>query len=109
MIHQPVRLRVMGLLYKHRDVAFTRTRDSLGLTDGNLASHAKRLEGAGLLKSRKALTRDGFEARYRITEQGDRRFREYLETLEGFVADHGVTGETQADPAMASSETNVQG
>lgn len=109
LIHQPVRLRIMGLLYKHRDVAFTRTRDSLGLTDGNLASHAKRLEEAGLLGSRKALTRDGFEARYRITEQGDRRFREYLETLEGFVADHGVTEGAQAGPAVANSKTNVQG
>lgn len=109
LIHQPVRLRIMGLLYKHRDVAFTRARDSLGLTDGNLASHANRLEEVGLLESRKALTRDGFEARYRITQQGDRRFRDYLETLEGFMADHGAAGEPQAGPTVADSKTNVQG
>lgn len=109
LIHQPVRLRIMGLLYKHRDVAFTRARDSLGLTDGNLASHANRLEEAGLLESRKALTREGFEARYRITQQGDRRFKAYLETLAGFVADHGASREPQTGQATANSQTNVQG
>lgn len=111
LIHQPVRLRIMGLLYKHRDVAFTRARDSLGLTDGNLASHANRLEEAGLMERRKALTRDGFEARYRITKDGSRRFREYLEHLQGFVADHEAPTPTGEPGAVdtADGEMNVQG
>ncbi len=100
----------MGLLYKHRDVAFTRVRDTLDLTDGNLASHAKRLEAAGLLESRKALTREGFEARYRITQTGSRAFREYLTHLRAFVDDHGAPA---PDPSPGTSDPadgmNVQG
>ena len=85
IIHQPVRLKIMGLLYKQRDVGFTAARDALGLSDGNLASHANKLAEAGLLDARKVLTREGFEMRYRLTEEGSRQFRLYLEQLERFL------------------------
>ena len=87
VIHQPARLRLMALLFRQRDVAFTAARDALALTDGNLATHAKRLEEAGLLVARKALGRDGFEVRYRITEAGSAAFRAYLERLRAFLAE----------------------
>lgn len=99
----------MGLLYRHRDVAFTRTRDTLGLTDGNLASHAKRLEQAGLLESRKALTRDGFQARYRITREGVQRFQTYLEALQGFLSDHEDPAPAVSAYDPADEAPNVQG
>lgn len=86
LIHQPARLQIMGLLYRSRDAAFTTVRDRLGLTDGNLATHAERLEEAGLLESRQALTSDGFEKRYQITPEGSRAFREYVDELKGFLA-----------------------
>lgn len=86
ILHQPVRLRLMALLFKHRDVGFTAARDALAVTDGNLATHAKRLEEAGYLAARRALTRDGFEVRYRITEAGATAFRAYLDQLRQFLA-----------------------
>lgn len=86
VIHQPARLRLMTVLYRHRDVSYATVRDLLGLTDGNLASHAKRLEEAGLLTSRRALAGTHFEVRYRITEAGSQAFREYLEALRSFVS-----------------------
>lgn len=110
LIHQPVRLKIMGLVYKHRDVAFTRARDVLGLTDGNLASHANRLEEAGLLEGRDALTSDGFEKRYRITEAGSRAFKRYLGQLKGFLegVDVGAGVEQAAvDPAPDGAEADV--
>lgn len=85
VIHQPVRLRIMGTLYKHRDVAFTALRDALGLTDGNLASHARTLQEHDYLDGRKVLTRQGFEMRYRITRAGSRAFQDYLAALRGFL------------------------
>lgn len=72
---------MMGLLYKHRDVSFTRVRDLLHLTDGNLASHAAKLAEAGYLEGRRVLTREGFEMRYRITSQGAEAFHAYLAWL----------------------------
>ncbi len=85
LIHQPTRLKIMGLLWQRRDVGFAPARDALGLTDGNLASHAERLEKAGLLESRRALTRDGFQQRYRITKDGHHAFQSYLAALREFL------------------------
>jgi DNA-binding MarR family transcriptional regulator len=89
LIHQPQRLRLMALLVRHRDIAYTATRDALGLTDGNLASHAKRLEDAGFLQSRRALAGDRFEVRYRITPTGSQAFRDYLAALRAFLESEG--------------------
>jgi DNA-binding MarR family transcriptional regulator len=79
----------MGLLVRHRDVSFLLMRDALGLTDGNLATHARRLEESGFLAARRALARDRFEVRYRITEAGAAAFREYLAWLRSFLEDSG--------------------
>lgn len=82
LIHQPTRLRIMATLYRKRDLAYTTLRDALGLTDGNLATHARRLEEAGYLQSRRVLQgRDGFHLRYHITPAGSTAFREYVVEL----------------------------
>lgn len=70
VIHQAARLRIMAALQRNREARFTALRDALGLTDGNLASHAAVLEKAGYVASRRALTPGGFELRYRITPEG---------------------------------------
>lgn len=88
VIHQPTRLQIMGVLYKQGDVAYTRLRDHLELTDGNLATHADRLIDSGYLTDRRAWAQNGFETRYRITPDGVTAFEAYLERLRGFVDDH---------------------
>lgn len=75
------RLVLMGLLHRHRDVSARAARKALGLTDGNLASHAAKLEEAGWLESRRALSPSGFEVRYRITPAGSAAFQEHVEDL----------------------------
>jgi DNA-binding MarR family transcriptional regulator len=75
------RLQLMGLLHRHRDVSARAARKALGLTDGNLASHAARLAEAGWLESRRALSPAGFEVRYRITPAGSAAFREHVQEL----------------------------
>ncbi len=84
-IHQRTRLRIMAMLYRNRRTRATWLRDRLGLTDGNLASHAGRLEAAGLLRIGRALTPQGFQLEYRITPEGDDAFRAYLERLRAVV------------------------
>lgn len=85
VIHQPARLAIMTLLYQRGDVGASAAREATGLTPGNLDSHARRLADAGLLEARRALTRDGFEARYRISAQGKAAMHEYLAWLEAFA------------------------
>ena len=85
LIHQPQRLRIMGTLWKRGDIGSLALRDGLGLTDGNLATHCGRLEGAGFIASRRALAGDRFEVRYRITPAGRDAFRDYLQQLGSFL------------------------
>lgn len=87
IIHQPARLKIMGLLYKQRDVGFSAARDATGLTDGNLATHVKRLAEAGFLDARRVLLGSGFELRYRITPPGNVAFRRYLRWLRDVLQD----------------------
>lgn len=75
------RLMLMGLLHQRRDVAARAARQALGLTDGNLASHAARLEEAGWMRSRRALSPTGFELRYSITPAGSAAFLEHVAHL----------------------------
>lgn len=86
VIHQPARLALMTLLYQQGDVGATAARAATGLTPGNLDSHARRLAEAGLLEGRKALLRDGFEVRYRITPAGLAAMVAYLDWLDAFAA-----------------------
>lgn len=86
VIHQPARLALMTLLYQQGDVGASAAREATGLTPGNLDSHGRRLAEAGLLESRKVLTKDGFEARYRILPPGIALMDAYLGWLEQYAA-----------------------
>lgn len=85
LIHQATRLRIMALLFRNRAASFTWVRDSLGLTDGNLDTHAAKLEEAGYLKRGRALDIGGFQVKMKITPEGDAAFRRYLEGLRTYL------------------------
>ncbi len=86
LIHQPTRLQIMAHLYQQRDLSYTTLRDTLHLTDGNLATHTKRLEEANLIQSRRILQgRDGFQLRYQITPNGSNAFKTYIQNLRQFL------------------------
>ncbi len=95
VIHQPTRLRIMALLFRNRVAAFTWVRDTLGLTDGNLDTHAAKLEEVGYVKRGRALDIGGFEVRMKITPEGDAAFRAYLEGLRGYLATEPAPGASE--------------
>ncbi|MEA3200705.1 MAG: hypothetical protein QOE90_2133 [Thermoplasmata archaeon] len=99
VIHQATRLRIMAALQRNREASFTGLRDALGLTDGNLASHATALEKAGYLESRRVLSALHFELRYRITPKGDAAFRAYAEELLALLGHEGGGPRPNADSA----------
>jgi DNA-binding MarR family transcriptional regulator len=61
LIANPGRLRILTALAGEESAAaeFVRLRDGTGLTDGNLATHARRLSSAGLLAIHKSFRADG--------------------------------------------------
>lgn len=86
LIHGRVRLLVLSHLVRaDRALGFTAVRDALGLTDGTLSANLTKLEEGGLVEIVK-----GFEGRrpktvVRLTPEGRRRFRQYVEDLQSIV------------------------
>ena len=95
VIHQATRLRIMAALFRNRESSFTRLRDGLALTDGNLGSHAAALEKAGYIESRRVLSALSFEVRYRITPRGSAAFIAYTEALRSLL--DGALAEDQEE------------
>ncbi len=89
IIHQPVRLKLVALLYHHGDVSVSSAVTALATSPGNLDAHARRLEAAGILEMRRALTSKGFESRLELTTQGIERFEAYLSEMRAFLAGMG--------------------
>ena len=83
-IHQSTRLRIMTMLVSVPDgdrLAYGFIQDTLGLTGGNLTTHLRKLEEAGLLVITKEV--DGARSRtwVQATPEGLRAFAEYLSNL----------------------------
>lgn len=103
VIHQPARLRIMAALQRNREARFTHLRDALGLTDGNLGSHAATLEKAGYIEARRALAPTGFELRYRITPKGAAAFLAYVDDLKGIITESEEAALAAQAPGAAGS------
>lgn len=97
VIHQATRLRIMAALQRNRVASFTSLRDGLGLTDGNLGSHAAALEKAGYVEARRVLSPAGFEVRYRITPKGSEAFQAYARELLALLSEGAALGDAAAD------------
>lgn len=80
----------MALLHRNREASFVWVQGALGLTPGNLDSHLARLEEAGYVRRWRGLGARGFEARVRITPEGQEAFRAYLRALRELVGTQDV-------------------
>jgi DNA-binding transcriptional ArsR family regulator len=85
VIHERLRLGIVSALAGASSLTFGELKSILGATDGNLSVHARRLEEAGYV-----LCKKGFDGRvprteYRLTEEGRRALRRYLEHLDALI------------------------
>ncbi|AHM60667.1 hypothetical protein D770_12050 [Flammeovirgaceae bacterium 311] len=83
-----VRLGVMSLLMIHDELEFTRLRELLQVTDGNLASHSRALETAGYIQVEKSFVGRKPNTTYKATREGSKAFQEHLGALENLIR-HG--------------------
>ena len=84
-IHQPVRLRIMAALVTlepNDEVDFSYLRDLLGVTDGNLGAHLRKLEEAGYISVNKVFVERKPRTYVSITPQGRKVFHEHVAALE---------------------------
>ena len=100
----------MALLHRNRSAPVVWVRDTLGLTDGNLASHAAKLVEAGYIEQRRALAARGFQVRMTITAAGDAAYLAYRQALREMLGEgpaaHGDAPVRRPAPAGEPSATD---
>jgi len=75
-------------------LTFTDLRDLLGITDGNLSAHAKRLEEAGYLVCTKSYDGRTPRTEYELTTTGRRELNAYLDHMEAIIQSTRHQGES---------------
>ena len=85
VIHQRTRLAIMATLTGVDRLDFSEIKAELGLTDGNLSTHATALERAGYLEITKTFRGRKPLTRLAITPKGRKAMRRYVNLLQGIL------------------------
>jgi DNA-binding MarR family transcriptional regulator len=85
LIHERARLGIVGALAANPVLTFQELRDLLGLTDGNLAVHSRRLEEAGYVAVEKGFAGRVPRTEYRLTPTGRKALKDYLDRMEAVI------------------------
>ena len=80
-----IRLGIMSVLMVNDGVDFNTMKEWLELTDGNLASHIKALEGLNYIQSSKQFIGRKPNTQYSITDEGRTAFQDHLNALEQLI------------------------
>lgn len=80
-----VRLGIMSALAVNDSLDFTSLKEFLDVTDGNLATHLKKLEKEEFIGVEKSFIDNKPNTRYYMTEEGKNAFEEHLKVLEKII------------------------
>lgn len=86
LIHERTRLGLVSALASHKTMSFTELKTLLKTSDGNLSTHARKLEEAGYIECSK-----GFEGRvprteYKLSAPGREALNKYVAHMEALIA-----------------------
>ena len=76
---------IVSALAVNGSLRFTDLRDLLGITDGNLKSHANRLEAARYIECAKSFEGNGPKTEYSLTRTGREELQAYLGHMEAII------------------------
>ena len=85
LIYERVRLVIMSALAVNRSLSFTELKALLKTSDGNLSTHARKLEDAGYLKCKKTFAGRVPKTVYRLSAKGAKAFERYLDHMEALI------------------------
>jgi DNA-binding HxlR family transcriptional regulator len=80
-----IRLGVMSVLMANESYDFNGLKDTLDVTDGNLASHLKALEEKKMIRVNKQFIGRKPNTSYSATKEGIRLFQQHLKALEDLI------------------------
>ena len=103
IIHEKARLGIIASLATHPGgLLFNDLKELCALTDGNLSRHLQILSEAGLVHIWKGFKDNRPQTLCQLSEEGRRRFIEYVNVLENVVTD--ALGAPKKQPASDLSE-----
>jgi DNA-binding MarR family transcriptional regulator len=85
LIHERVRLGIVSALAVNQSLAFNELKGMLGLTDGNLSVHARKLEEAGYVVCTKSFEGRTPRTEFRLTDAGRTALTAYLNHMEALI------------------------
>lgn len=80
-----IRLGIMSVLAVNEQLDFTSLKEYLNVTDGNLATHLKKLEKEKFIRVKKSFVNRKSNTKYFMTEEGQKKFNDHLAVLEQII------------------------
>ena len=80
-----IRLGIMSVLMVNESADFSTLKELLGVTDGNLASHAKALEAENYIVVEKQFIGKKPNTSYKATKSGREAFTSHIDALENLI------------------------
>jgi DNA-binding MarR family transcriptional regulator len=80
-----VRLGIMSALAVNEQLDFTTLKDFLDVTDGNLATHIKKLEKENFIQVKKSFIDNKPNTKYIMTAEGKTAFENHLNVMEQII------------------------
>jgi len=87
LIHAPVRLKLMTLLYVVESMDYTFLKNQSGYTWGNLSTHMSKLEEAGYVAVEKSFRGRKPNTSLQLTKAGREAFRRYRDCMQQILDD----------------------
>lgn len=85
IIHERLRLGLIGALSANQTLTFSELKKILGTTDGNLSVHARKLEDAGYISCERKFEGRLPRSEYRLTPKGRAALEKYLTHMEALI------------------------
>ena len=85
LIHERVRLAIVSALAGAETLSFNELKSLLGITDGNLSVHARRLEEAGFVACDKRFVDRVPHTTFKLTAAGRKALDAYLGHMESLI------------------------
>ena len=85
LIHERVRLGIVSALAVTASMSFNELKAMLGLTDGNLSVHARKLEEAGYVECAKSFEGRTPRTEFSLTASGRAALSAYLNHMEALI------------------------
>jgi DNA-binding MarR family transcriptional regulator len=85
LIHERTRLGIISALAVNETLRFIELKQLLGITDGNLSVHARKLEDAGYIACTKSFANRLPKTEFSLTPTGRRALERYLNHMEALI------------------------